>query len=250
MRSKTTPLLSYRDTLYIYPETGCVDVVPTGYVSGIPSPLVVDNSPPSTFTHSLFSLPLSLSLVPSAHRLDNYSIPDGPSQQLPSPSSRNPIAKLSRVSVFVYLASISYARGGWNTNCIENQLSRSSYLLGHLTATHPTGIPSSPLLPIFVIAKVHKKYAHHSRILIICLRISQMSVNRREKVGVIFSCCAFIMRRKTTSAFCKRWEQNSRSCRKKWLCMKKKLLNKYILEIIWWKTSESHNNDRHKLYIT
>lgn len=91
-RSKTTPLLSYRDTLYIYPETGCVDVVPTGYVSGIPSLLVVDNSPPSAFAHPLArslapSLPTPLDSTTTASLMvlpNNYPLPPPTYRQTPT----------------------------------------------------------------------------------------------------------------------------------------------------------------------
>lgn len=111
-RSKTTPLLSYRDTVYIYPETGCVDVVPRGNVSGISCPVVVGNSPTSAFSLPLFLSPSPSLLVDSTSTASPMVLPIG----LPSHSvflSCNPITKLPRVSVFVYLASISYARGVW-----------------------------------------------------------------------------------------------------------------------------------------
>lgn len=66
---------------------------------------------PLTHSTTVF-LARSLASYP-VPQLDNYSIPDGPSQQLSSPPI-NPIAKLPRVSVFVYLASISYAREDWS----------------------------------------------------------------------------------------------------------------------------------------
>lgn len=129
-RSKTTPLLSYRDTLYIYPETGCVDVVPRGNVSGISCPVVVGNSPLSAFSLSLpstlsFYLPLSL----SARSLDNYSIPDGPSHRptlLFLPPLLQPYRQTPTSLCFCLLGIDIIRSRGLSTDCTENQLPCSS----------------------------------------------------------------------------------------------------------------------------
>lgn len=150
-RSKTTLLLSYRDTLYIYPETGCVDVVPRGNVSGISCPVVVGNSPPSVDSLSL-SLSLSpslsillLSLSLSARWLNNYSILDGPSHRLTLlflPPLLQPYRQ-TPTSLYFCLLGIDIIRSrGLSIDCTENQLQRSS--LRSQTILSLSILPSMP----------------------------------------------------------------------------------------------------------
>jgi len=160
-RSKTTPLLSYRDTLYIYPETGCVDVVPRGNVSGISCPVVVGNSLPSAFSLSP-SLPPSL-LVDSTTTTSPMVLPIS-LPYLSAILSHNPIAKLSRVSVFVYLASISYARGGCAPTVLKINYHARSFVV-RPSSDFP-GVPPFSLFPplssAFIIMEEHAENASTS----------------------------------------------------------------------------------------
>lgn len=177
-RSKTTPLLSYRDTLYIYPETGCVDVVPRGNVSGISCPVVVGNSPPSAF-----SLCLSLCSLTQQLQHPRWSFPSASYSSL---LSCNPIAKLPRVSIFVYLASISYARGGWASIVLKINYNARPFVVRPFSrpadSSQYTSIFAFPAFVFPIIAKEHTSTTHLDYLL-----AAHTNTNR-----LIFICYSFI----------------------------------------------------------